>query len=132
MEKFNKIPNNRVLDVKTEAFMDSDMLHYGGSFLDSYGKEQYIEPRIRVNIQISIIINKPGDFDFVNNLASEGLEYVANMGFDIQKFKFIINEGMQRLPILLKHNDPDIAKMAWVLSKYFSQRNDIMPEKVIE
>lgn len=43
----------------------------------------------------------------------------------------ITNEGFQRLPILIKHPDPEIAKFAWILSKYFSKRDEIMPEKIV-
>ena len=50
----------------------------------------------------------------------------------IKKFRFIMNQGFIRLPSLIKHADPEIANLAWIISKYFAQRKDIMPENIIE
>ena len=61
------------------------------------------------------------------------VDFIREMGgFSQEKFRYVINEGYCRLPILMKHSDPDIAKIAWILSKYFASRNEIMPEQVIE
>jgi hypothetical protein len=68
---------------------------------------------------------------YVRNLEC-GLEHVADGMLSVDKFRKVINSGYVRLPILLKDPDPEVAQIAWILSKYFSQRNDIMPEGVIE
>lgn len=137
MEKIKKkIPRNFVKKVDYEHYTELyDMFGFQSQYsVDKYGNERYsnISRRIRVNIQISIDINSDEDLKFVNDLQNKGLEFVADQGFNLEKFKFIMNQGYTNLPILLKHSDQEISEMAWILSKYFSQREMIMPDKIVD
>ena len=82
-------------------------------------------------MEIQFQIESDEDFKVIQEIKDKGIEYIANMGFDLEKFKFVMNQGYTNLPILLKHPDEDIRKLAEVLSKYFSRRNDIMPEDIL-
>lgn len=133
MEKLNKIPRNSVRKVSVEAFQDLNYRSHYSLNNSYYGELVNIQPnRYVANVEISIDMISPEDSHFIHELQVGGLDYVAKMGFDVEKFRYIMNEGFIRLPILLKHPDPEIAKMAWILSKYFAQRKDIMPEQIIE
>lgn len=131
MEKLKRIPKNFIRNIELEAVM---VPPYVGSFPPKYGKyEENISVCHRAKMELVIDFQNNEDSLFIEGLKQHGLEFILmNSEFNINKFRFVINEGMQRLPILLKHPDPDIAKLAWILSKYFSQRNDIMPEQVLE
>jgi len=133
MEKIKKVPENIFVtnvDFETsERFYDSYVATvYGGK------KTKFIDPnhRVTAKVTLSIEITSDEDWKFVWMLKDKGIHVLLDAGFDVEKLKYVINQGMVRLPILLKHEDPDIAQIAFILSKYFAQRNDIMPEKVVE
>jgi hypothetical protein len=132
MEKLNRIPQNNVTKIEVEHYADPMYSNqaYFQSIPNPYGQRAQYKTRLKAEIVIDM--NNEEDREFIYHFQKQGLEYVAKMGFDIEKFRYVINEGFIRLPALIKHPDPEIAKMAWILSKYFSQRNDIMPEQVIE
>lgn len=120
MEKFKKLPKNFVKEIKYDETRYQD---FDGKVVSKY----------TANVNVLIVINNVEDLFFLDGLKLEGLEYISKCPeMNFEKFKYVINEGMVKLPILLKHSDPEIAKIAWVLAKYFGQRNDIITERVIE
>lgn len=139
MEKLKKIPKNHVRKVQFEASIEHNpLIRASGSFIrygdcDMYGREIEMPIKHFANVELIVEIEDKEDVKFVEGLQAEGIKYASkNPELDIEKFRYVINEGFCRLPILLKHSDPEIAKIAWIFSKYFSQRNDLMPERVVE
>lgn len=120
MEKLKKIPINHIKNIKHEAYSN-----------DYYGW-QSLERKVRVSAEIVFEVNDNEDGLFIERLTKEkSINFVSKMDFDTEKFRYVINLGYKYLPILLKHDDPEIAKLAWILSEYFSMRNEIMPTKQV-
>lgn len=127
-----RIPRNFVRNVEMEHV--ADPAHFGMCSYSEYGKppkHMSMPYRVRAKLEIVVDIESDEDQNFIRDLASQGLEFISSNGFHIEKLRFVLNEGFQRLPILIKHPDPEIAKFAWILSKYFSKRDEIMPEKIV-
>jgi len=134
MERLSNIPRNYIVSMDLAQYYE-----FNSSFMELTNASHLtnditIQPKTKARFKFTIVIEPESDEDlqFVQLFKSNGLEFVAHQGLDIQKLRYVINEGYQRLPILLKHKDPEIAKLAWILSKYFAQRNDIMPKQVVE
>lgn len=127
MEKLKKIPTNHIKNIKHEAYIDHAINGYGpGSRWDTR------EPRLKVSAEIVFEVNDNEDCLFIERLTKEkSINFVSKMDFDTEKFRYVMNNGYKYLPILLKHDDPEIAKLAWILSEYFSMRNEIMPTKQV-
>jgi hypothetical protein len=127
----NNIPRHYVTNLQMESYPEFSRYPY--SMLDNYGKNYHsnIQRRV-VKMEIQFQIESDEDFIVIQEIKDKGIEYIANMGFDLEKFKFVMNQGYTNLPILLKHPDEDIRELAWILSKYFSQREKIMPDKIME
>ena len=139
MEKLKSVPRNYVTGVNFERVADYYSMPGPSSLNNSlvnfnpYGEtEPYMNYRMMAKIEITMEITSKEDEYFLHMLQRDGLQYVSDNGFPLEKFKFVINEGYKRLPVLMRHEDPEIQKIAWIISKYFSQREDIIPDKVVE
>lgn len=128
-----RIPRNFIRNVEME-YVETPA-HFGMYSYSEYEKQPHhisMPYRVRAKLEIVVDIESDEDQNFIRDLANQGLEFIYNnKGFHIEKLRFVLNEGFQRLPILIKHPDPEIAKFAWILSKYFSKRDEIMPDKIM-
>jgi len=135
MKKIRRVPKNWVENVKCERYVSPD--HYSVPMYSySYNEpDKRIPTRCRINLKIVLDIdeNSREDLDFIRGLEKHGLQWVVDNGggISLDKFRFVMNEGFQRLPMLIRHNDPEVAEIAWLISKYFSKREEIMPEEIV-
>lgn len=131
MEKLSPLPRNYIVQNEVEQYIEHDL--YLTTVRDPFTFKT-INDQTRLRFKFTVVVEPIGDEEmaFVSKFSDQGLSFVAHQGIDIEKLKYVINEGYRRLPILLKHKDPDIAKLAWILSEYFAKRNDIMPEEIVE
>jgi hypothetical protein len=124
------IPRHRVSDI--EVGYERDHVHHNCIYSDDYPLySTHIKTNKLARINISIEMNNRQEEEFVLNLRHYGLDFVSDNGFQFEKFRWVINQGYQKLPILLKHPDKDISDFAWMLSKYFSKRDEIMPKEIM-
>lgn len=139
MEKLTKVPDNifvTKLEFETSKRFASPITMLPYSFYgDPLGNERnnfLEENRVTAKVTLSIDITTDEDWKFVHALKDKGIQVLLNAGFNVENLRYVINQGMVRLPALLKHEDEEIAKLAWIFSKYFAQRNDIMPEQIVK
>lgn len=92
------------------------MLNINTKLITSITTDFYPEPKQEDKMQECL---------FTNSL------YPILKGIDRSKFKEVINAGFAMLPLYLKHEDQEIADIAWVLSKYFSGRNKSIKEDIL-
>ena len=131
------LPKNWVENIDFEQYMEpwdyrnSVQPPLFGSSDAPYKYDSLINQRVRAKITIVVEMNTEEEKMFVNGLRNEGLKFVSDNGFQLEKFRSVINQGYQRLPMLMKHQDQDIQNFAWILSKYYSKRDEIMPKDVM-
>lgn len=134
-EKFKKIPRNYVVGVEYERVID-----YNHNMISSFGRinepssyfERSMQTLINAKVTMRIEIRDDEDAKILQLLQAHGLGALVDKGLSLDKFKFVMNQGYTRLPALLKHPDPEIAELAFILSKYFACRSEIMPDEIIE
>lgn len=130
MEKLKRVPRSWVSKVEFEQFMEHTDYY---SYVNPASMEDYrAKVRVRARVEFVIEIDTDEDKRLIREMEHKGLEAVADKGLDINKFAYVINQGYVMLPALLRHSDPDIAKIAWIISKYMAQRKDIVHDKIIE
>jgi len=132
MEKLKSIPRNYVTNIEYERVMEPYSRYYSAS---EYGHaSSYIDMPIKMVAKMEIKMELESDEDrkLMHDIQHRGLEAVADRGMSRDKFRYVMNQGYMRIPALLKHEDEEIAQLAWILSKFFSKRDEIMPEDIVE
>lgn len=130
MEKLKRLPNNCVTKVEFQESPDYNYACYDYNNLRNY--DQYIPIKTNAKIEITIEMNNDNSLNLLQDLKDKGLSAVTDNSFNVEAFRYVINEGFIKLPTLFKHPNPDISQIAFILSKYFASRNEIMPEQIIE
>ena len=132
MEKLKSIPRNYVQRIEYERTMEP--LSYASYHPTEYGRNSMIDMPIKMfaKMEIKMEMNTEEDRRLVMDMEHRGLDAVADRGMSRDKFRYVMNQGYMRIPALLKHEDPEIAQLAWILSKFFSKRDDLMPEDIVE
>jgi len=130
MEKLKSIPRNYVQRVEYESYVEPTPYSY---YPTEYGRKALDMPiKMIAKMEIKMEMNTEEDRRLVMDMEHRGLDAVADRGMSRDKFRYVMNQGYMRIPALLKHEDPEIAQLAWILSKFFSKRDDLMPEDIVE
>jgi hypothetical protein len=132
MEKIGTtIPHNYVTEMKMEEYYAyNDGYKYYNLQSPSNAFYPNYPHKVAYNITLKILPQNNEDLRFIDDLYRNGLSAVKGLDFD--KWKMVINAGYNQLPLMLKHKDPEVVQIAYVLSEYFAKRKQIIPDQIVE
>ncbi|MFW6121272.1 MAG: hypothetical protein ACOC80_10310 [Petrotogales bacterium] len=134
MEKLRRVPRNWISEASFEKYPVPNWSPHQSTYADSYGHsiQVSLSTKTRVTFKVTMEIDTPEDEQFFCELHATGLEAVQRQTFNMDAFIYVMNEGYIKLPALLRHPDKDVAQIAWIVSKYIAQREQIVHEKIVE
>ena len=132
MEKLKRIPRNYFMEVKYERYAEPSTYFHPMDYNKFGGYDSNIRTRTSALVTFKMELDNEDDMRLLEDMKQDGLEAVADRGLSREAFQYVMNQGYLRLPALLRHPDPDIAEIAWIISLYFSKRKEIMPKDIVE